>query len=263
MVTKPEFKDFFEKGYFIYKIKNLKLLEELKNKILFNSKNILNIKNNKEKFFDNFHNNINKEININKFRMNLMQQINDNNYGAVKGYQIFKDIINEIFGQDVVTQKNINLVIQMPNDESQTTVHRDAPPNSLYEIVVWLPLTSTYKTKNMFILDKLETSKIYSKIHKSIKTNKKSDEIMNQYFKNAFQNSNSHNLNYGEALIFWAPLVHCVKVNQEKETRWSINFRYKNTFSPYGTKDFIDYFKIADESIVTKLVLEKESKTNI
>ena len=84
------------------------------------------------------------------------------------------------------------------------------------------------------------SSNIFSKLEKSINNNIKVYEIMTQFSKNAIKKSNSYNLKFGEALIFWAPLLHCVTTNLEKETRWSLNFRYKNTISPYGTKKFID-----------------------
>ena len=258
MVTKPNFKDFFKNGYFIHKIKNKKDLVLLKKSLLINSKKILKRSINDKNFFDNFHNlSIN---NNNDFRMNLMKKINNKNYGSKIGYRIFSDIIEKIFGKDVVTQKNINLVIQRPGDDSQTTVHRDSPPNSLYEIVVWVPLTKTYKTKNMYILDKKQTSKIYKMVNNSVKKNKNFDQTMEKYFKFAFKNAKSFNLNFGEAIIFWAPLVHCVETNKETTTRWSFNFRYKNTFTPYGTKGFIDYFKISNQSVVTRLAIEKRSE---
>ena len=258
MVKKTKFKDFFKNGYFIHKIKNKKDLTILRNALFLNSKSIIGQKLNSKNFFDEFHKIKLKKNDINSFRMSLTKKINLKFFGAKIGYKIFSDVIDQIFGKDVVTQKNINLVIQQPGDSSQTTVHRDSPPNSLYEIVVWVPMTKTYKTKNMYILDKKETSKIYKKMNKSINKKIKIDEIMDNYFKYAFKNSKSFNLNFGEALIFWAPLVHCVEMNKEKTTRWSLNFRYKNTFSPYGTKGFIDYFKIANESIVTKLATEKQ-----
>lgn len=258
MVKKPGFKDFLKNGYFIYKIKNKKDLFALKKALLLNSKKILKKKINDKNFFDNFHHLSTK--NNNEFRMSLMKRINKKYYGSKMGYKIFSDIIEKILGKDIVTQKNINLVIQRPGDDSQTTVHRDSPPNSLYEIVVWVPLTKTYKTKNMYILDKKQTSKIYKIIGKSVKKNKNFDETMEKYFKFAFRNAKSFDLNFGEAIVFWAPLVHCVETNKETTTRWSFNFRYKNTFTPYGTKGFIDYFKISNQSIVTKLALEKRSE---
>jgi sporadic carbohydrate cluster 2OG-Fe(II) oxygenase len=258
VVKKPGFKDFFKNGYFVYKIKNKKDLFTLKKSIITNSKILLKKKIRDQNFFDNFHNL--KIKNNNSFRMNLMKKINRKHFGSKIGFKIFSDIIEEIFGKDIVTQKNINLVIQQPGDDSQTTVHRDSPPNSLYEVVVWVPLTKTYKTKNMYILNKSQTSKIYKMVEMSLKKNENVDETMDKYFKFAFKKAKRFNLNFGEAIIFWAPLVHCVEMNKEKTTRWSFNFRYKNTFTPYGTKGFIDYFKISNQSIVTKLALEKRTE---
>lgn len=260
MVARPSFKDFYKNGYFIYKIKNKKDLNFLKKKLFLGSKSMVSEKIQISNFFDNFYKIKLKEDNLNNFRMNLMKKINKEFFGAKIGYKIFSNLIDDIFGKDVVSQKNINLVIQNPNDSSQTTVHRDSPPNSLYEIVVWVPLTKTYKTKNMYILNKKQTSKIYKMVNNSIKKNKKVDNIMESYFKFAFKKSKRFNLNFGEALVFWAPLVHCVETNKENSSRWSLNFRYKNTFSPYGTKKFIDYFNLANESVVTRLAVEKQSE---
>ena len=251
MVTKPNFKDFFKNGYFIHKIKNKKDLVLLKKSLLINSKKILKRSINDKNFFDNFHNlSIN---NNNDFRMNLMKKINNKNYGSKIGYRIFSDIIEKIFGKDVVTQKNINLVIQRPGDDSQTTVHRDSPPNSLYEIVVWVPLTKTYKTKNMYILDKKQTSKIYKMVNNSVKKNKNFDQTMEKYFKFAFKNAKSFNLNFGEAIIFWAPLVHCVETNKETTTRWSFNCRFKGLFTPYGDKKLGEFFQPLSIKPATKV----------
>jgi len=260
MVKKPSFKDFYSTGYFIYNIKNKKDLLLLKNSILKKSRKLIGKKINPDSFFNNFHKYDIKNNDENYFRLHLMKEINSKFFGAKVGYKIFSEILDKIFGQDIVAQKDINLVIQRPGDESQTTVHRDSPPNSLYEIVVWVPLTKTYKTKNMYILDKDQTAKFIDKIRNSLKKNKNIDNLMNQYFKFAFQKAKSFNLNFGEALIFWAPLVHCVETNKEKTSRWSLNFRYKNTFTPYGTKGFIDYFHVAKQSVVTSLAIEKKSR---
>ena len=259
MVNKVKLNDFFKNGYFVYKIENKKYLNALKEKIFICSKKILDKKINKN-FFDNFHKLELSKDEENYFRMKLMRKINSNYYGAKIGYKIFKDVVEKIFGLDVVTQKNINLVIHTPGDNSQITVHRDAPPNSLYEIVVWLPVVNTYKTKNMRIVNKKNTEKIYLNLKRKTSHQGEHENLMNEYFKTSFKKSKSINLKFGEALIFWTPLIHCVGKNTEKETRWSLNFRYKNTFSPYGTKQFIDYFKVANSSTVTKLALEQQSR---
>ena len=76
MVKKPTFKDFFENGYFIYKIKNKKDLAILKKTLFINSKPMLTKKVESKNFFDNFHKFKIKNNNDNAFRMNLMKKIN-------------------------------------------------------------------------------------------------------------------------------------------------------------------------------------------
>ena len=245
-------------GYFIYKIKNKKSLINLRNFIYSNSKKILKVGGKENYFFNKFHKYEKNKKDLNDFRFKIMQRVNNKFFGAQCGYEIFSEIIHQLFGPDIVAQKNINLVIQKPEDDTQITVHRDAPSNSLYEIVVWVPLTSTYKTKNMFILDKKNTKKALSSLRNSTKKNSDKKTTMSNFFDFAFKKSNKHNLKFGEALLFWAPLIHCVPKNIEKETRWSLNFRFKNMFSPYGTKGFIDYFKTSNLSSITKLALEKK-----
>ena len=252
-------KKFLKDGYFIYDIKNLKLLDQLKNDIFLNSKKIISTSTSKKNFFNNFHN-LEKKIGINEFRMKLMSKMNLRNKTSEQGYSMFSDIIQELFGSDIVTQKNANLVIQEPNDISQITVHRDAPPNSDYEIVVWLPLENTYKSKNMFIMNKEKTSKLINIVNNLSMKKEKKEKIMDKYYSFAFKNAKKNKIKYGQALLFWTALIHCVPKNIEKETRWSLNFRFKNTFTPYGTKGFPDYFKVISKSPVTKLAIEKEEK---
>ena len=256
-MVEKNIKYLLKNGYFIYNVKDKKKLNFLKDDIFKESKKILKGKI-KKNFFNEFHNiNISNQK-LNEYRLKLMKKVNVGEKFSKKGYEIFQEIIQKIFGLDIVAQKNVNLVIQKPNDPSQISVHRDAPPNSDYELVVWVPLVNTFKSKNMYILDKKNTSKLIKKIKKFSNNNKKSEKIMDFYYSFAFNKSKKHKLRFGQALIFWTGLIHCVPENQEKETRWSLNFRFKNTFSPYGTKGFPDYFAVANSSPITKLALEKK-----
>ena len=45
-------------------------------------------------------------------------------------------------------------------------------------------------------------------------------------------------------------------MNTEENTRWSINLRYKNLFSPYGMKGFMDFFETKNYSKISKLTIE-------
>ena len=49
-----------------------------------------------------------------------------------------------INSNDICVQ-NINFSIQRPSDQQRAPFHKDSPPNSPYEIVVWLPLVDCTK----------------------------------------------------------------------------------------------------------------------
>ena len=49
-------------------------------------------------------------------------------------------------------------------------------------------------------------------------------------------------INYGQCLIFNQSLPHGNVVNKEKQTRWSMNCRFKTIFSPYGDKKIGEFF---------------------
>ena len=119
---------------------------------------------------------------------------------------------------------------------------------SPFEIVVWLPLVDCFKTKTMYILPankikKYEGKLIGKKIHSS-------EQIFNLIKKDLVWLK----VNYGEILIFDQSLPHGNVVNREKETRWSMNIRFKGLFTPYGDKKLGEFF----EPITLKPISKKE-----
>ena len=136
-------------------------------------------------------------------------------------------------------QNNINLSIQLPNDDSSLLpVHSDVwSGDSPFEIVVWMPLVNCYKTKSMYILP----PKKYKKMEKNFKSllAKDSEAI----FKKIKKNLKWINIKKGEILLFNQSLPHGNRVNLEKETRWSMNCRFKSIFSPYGDKKIGEFFQ--------------------
>ena len=50
-------------------------------------------------------------------------------------------------------------------------------------------------------------------------------------------------INYGEVLIFNQNLPHGNRVNEESESRWSMNCRFKAVFSPYFDKKLGEFFR--------------------
>jgi sporadic carbohydrate cluster 2OG-Fe(II) oxygenase len=47
----------------------------------------------------------------------------------------------------------------------------------------------------------------------------------------------------GQVMLFDQSLPHGNRVNQESETRWSLNCRFKGVFTPYGDKKLGEFFE--------------------
>ena len=218
-------KDFIRKGYSIIKPKSIKEINKLHKFIVLNlkKKNLKKISNNLNK--------LNKYLskeNVNTIRLHLFNKINKSKKFQEQYFKIFQPYLSKLIGDDISKQKKINLNIQLPNDFNSTLdLHSDTfAGESPYEVITWLPLTSVYKTNSMYIFPLNTSKKIISKIRKYNKIG--TDKILDDY-KN---NLNFLKMNYGEILIFSANLMHGNKVNLTKNTRLSLNCRFKNTFSP-------------------------------
>lgn len=246
---------FEKKGFYIEKENiNKNFFKKIRTKIFIKSKKILKIKTkNEDNFFNNFHKFKVSATGLNSLRQNLNFEINKKNFAIKHGYKALRAQLISLLGPDIVAQNRVNLVIQKPGDVNQVTLHRDAPPNSPYEIVVWVPLTKVFKTKNMYVLEKKETIKLLNNL-RSLKKKKK--DLLSSIFKRAEKKATKNKMNFGEALFFSTSLFHLVPVNREKETRWSLNFRFKSLYSPYGQKRYPEFFDIIEKSSVSNLALE-------
>ena len=130
-------------------------------------------------------------------------------------------------------QKKINLSIQLPQDDSSLLAVPQMygqAENSPFEIVVWVPLVDCYKTKIMCILPPKKNIVLIKKFRE------KNIQIMKKSFQLIKNDVKWIKINFGEVLIFNQSLPHGNRVNREKETRWTLNCRFKNTFTPYGDK---------------------------
>ena len=120
-------------------------------------------------------------------------------------------------------QNKINLSIQNPNDDSLLNMHADTwSGDSSLEVVVWLPLVDI-QSKSMYILPakKINTfKKIFSKINQikiiCLTSSKTFSLVRNKIW---------------EVLIFNQTLPHGNVINRIKETRWSLNCRFKYLFA--------------------------------
>tara|TARA_B100000427_G_C15262551_1_gene487197 strand:- start:366 stop:689 length:324 start_codon:yes stop_codon:yes gene_type:complete len=89
----------------------------------------------------------------------------------------------------------------------------------------------------MYILPPKKSKKIQSLLlDKKIK---KSEDIFKKIKKDLIW----LDVKYGQVVIFDQSLPHGNVVNKEKETRWSMNCRFKSVFTPYADKKIGEYYE--------------------
>lgn len=243
--------EFLENGFGIVEVENLPKLMELRQRIFEKAKEIMGHQpEDAEDFFNNFHNYNLTGADLNEKRMQIINWCTQHlDIGRII-YEIFPQTITDFIGPDIVAQKTTNLVIQQPDDPNAEALHRDSPANSPFEITVWLPLVNVYKTKSMYLLN--------------LKNSQKAIELLGENY-DAFvsfakQHRQSVEIPFGKALFFWQGLIHGVPVNTESETRWSLNIRYKNIFSPCGTKGLMEFFDLLRLSPLARIAFEYEKE---
>ena len=137
--------------------------------------------------------------------------------------------LNELVGNELSMQKKINLSIQMPNDKnSLLDLHSDIyAGESPFQVVVWIPLVDVYNTKSMFFTKPKHNKKMNNQL---LNTDKFTAKEM--YNKNK-KNFKFLNIKFGDILIFSPLILHGNTINKTKETRFSLNCRFKSLLSPY------------------------------
>ncbi len=168
-------------------------------------------------------------ISLNGFRIQRIQAINEIKNIKQLYFSLAKNALHELVGNELVMQRNINLSIQLPNDDSSLLpIHADVlQGDSPYEVVLWVPLVDCYDTKSMFFTRKQPTTL----------AGKSLDDLYAEcdpYFVD---------VKYGECLIFSQNYFHGNVVNKTDETRWSMNCRFKSALTPYGDKKLGEFFE--------------------
>jgi sporadic carbohydrate cluster 2OG-Fe(II) oxygenase len=242
-----------ERGFVVVSAEDPEPLQRIRGHVVACASELLGIKpGDPIGFLDRFHERGLGAAELNEFRVKLIQRLAANTDIGGEIWRAFEGILLRLVGPDVVMQKTTNLVIQPPGDRGGAPIHRDAPPNSAFEVVVWLPLVDCYGTKSMQILDAAGSRKGIDIERANPKSQAKLSKFVRSHGEYAA-------VPFGSALLFWTGLIHVTPVNAEAETRWSLNIRYKNAFSPYGTKGIPDYFRILQLSPLSQLALDDKS----
>ncbi len=198
---------------------------------------------------ENFHEAVGPQQ-TNSTRMKIIDFINKDDSIKLQILNNIKKELIDIIGPDIAVQKNINVVITQPLDKtSQIPLHSDTlTGHSIFELVIWIPLTKVYGTQSLFILP-LE---IWKKTPDFWSTGELTINALMKKYQNDFIYLN---LNPFDIVLFWHHLPHGNVTNQESISRCSLNFRIKNLFSPYGDKGLGDYFSPWNMGAITELAL--------
>ena len=233
-------KEFLNNGFvrlnlqkkYIYKYVSLKKKIQKKFKFQFKDNN-----------FEDFHKNVSTK-DINKIRMDIIKYINSIDQLKNDIYLSLQPFIDSLLGPDIIIQKSINLGIQMPEDKSRALFHKDTPLSSYHEIVLWIPLVDCKKSMCMLMIDRKDQNEA-----EELLNGKKKDRF------NKFVNKKGKlkEINFGQALIFNTNNYHYIPINKTSKTRWAINIRLKNLFSPYGERNLLDYYELLKISPLSKM----------
>ena len=243
---------FISKGFLIKKAERFKSLNYIN---LFLKKKlckILKIKKNYSSFDLNKIHNYTDEKNLNKIRLKLINEINKDTKFRKNYFLLACSTLSKIIGNELAMQNNINLSIQLPNDESSILpIHSDTwSGDSPFETVLWLPLVNCYRSKSMFILKAKKVNALHKKFN-----NKKIKSVSDLYrsFKKDFI---FIKINFGNFLLFNQNLPHGNQVNKTKETRVSLNCRFKGLFTPYFQKKLGSFFSPLSVKPASRVGLE-------
>jgi sporadic carbohydrate cluster 2OG-Fe(II) oxygenase len=216
---------YLNQGYLITEVEDRTALKKIQRFVAITTAEYLGKTVDSEEIFLNDTHRLIRPEKLNPMRLHLMNSMNAQPWFRTQYYSLARNLLSTIVGNELAMQLRVNLSIQLPDDSSSLLpVHADVwSGDSPFEAVIWLPLVACYATKSMFLLPQ----------------NKSSEEI----FKYVEPDLVWLELSYGEVLLFNQNLPHGNRINEETETRWSMNCRFKSVFSPYGDKKLGEFFE--------------------
>jgi len=230
--------EFLTNGFVIRPVENSAALEELRDSVVGAVSVFLGAQStDKDDFLNHIHQAVSADK-LNELRLDVLEKINSSKAIRPQYYSMARSLLSSLVGNELAMQNRLNLSIQLPQDEgSLLPIHADVwSGDSPYEAVVWLPLVDCYRSKSMFLLPPAATQSLHQNFsHYS----EKSSEDLFRDFKEELR---WIEIKYGSVLVFNQNLPHGNRVNQESETRWSLNCRFKSLFSPYGDKKLGEFF---------------------
>jgi len=232
--------EFLHQGYIIRPIKNRKALDWIRSCFVKYSKIFLNYhKEVEDKLWLNQIHECLSVDKLNEFRLEMINRINTEERFRLCYFKLARQWLECLVGNELAMQLRVNLSIQLPQDHSSLLpVHADTwSGDSPFEVVVWVPLVDCYGTKTMYILSPEANKELRINLKKEARFNSES------LFQSIAMKVKWLEVPYGQVVVFDQGLPHGNRINEELETRWSMNCRFKGVFTPYGDKKIGEFFE--------------------
>ena len=232
--------EYLRQGYIIRPVADQKALAWIRKKFISLSTQELKVLD--EPDTENWLNQIHEFVSVeelNDFRMKMIMGINAEADCRKNYFHLASPFLETLVGNELAMQLRVNLSIQFPDDDSSLLpVHADTwSGDSPFEVVVWTPLVDCYRSKTMYLLPPQQNKDIERNF--ALQFGNSSKDL----FQKISDQVQWLEVKYGEVLIFNQSLPHGNRVNKEKETRWSMNCRFKGVFTPYGDKKLGEFFE--------------------
>lgn len=176
---------------------------------------------------------------INAIRLAAIEGMNAEPWLRPAYFALARSALSAIVGNELAMQRHINISIQLPGDDSSLLpVHADVwSGDSPFEVVLWVPMVDCHDTKSMFLLPPGPNREFQPKMAEF--RGKSAEDIYRVIEPDLLW----LDVPYGKVVVFSQTLMHGNRVNEEKETRWSMNCRFKSVFSPYADKKLGEFFE--------------------
>jgi len=186
---------------------------------------------------------------LNALRLAVISGIRNEAWFRPTYYQLAKNAIEQIVGNELAMQRGMGLSVQLPKDDSSLLpVHADVwDGDSPYEVVMWIPLVDCYKTKAMYLMPP-DKDRDFQKEMANFK-----DASAEDIFNAIKEDVDYIEIPFGSILLFSQTLMHGNRLNVESETRWSMNCRFKSLLSPYADKKLGEFFEPLSIKPATRL----------
>lgn len=228
--------EYNKEGYIIRKA-DFEYLELIKNDIESAYLEFASLDAEESKSLESAHLSIHQE-DSNNLRLYIMHKINQNTGFQRNYYNCAKSIIHLLCGNELAMQKRPGLSINLPQNRSDILpIHADTWNGvSPFELNIWIPLVNCSDSMCLYIL-KRDNYKRRLKDSKEL-LRLTSDELFNELRNDLTWIP----INYGQILAFDQSLPHGYSLNEEGDTHWSINCRFKGLHTPYWDKKLGEYF---------------------